>query len=186
MFGSFKTIISDLVGNTRPGPQAKCSDSCLATAVLLIRVATVHYEMSQVRREKLRALLKSVFGADDQTATQLIEQAAKADRNAVDLYRFTRQLNEVLDEEGRLRTVRMMWEIAYAEGSANEFETNLIWRAADLLGVSSRQRIELRQQVSAYSAASPSRRADRKQAPALKIALGNGGNFRVEKQLEAK
>jgi uncharacterized tellurite resistance protein B-like protein len=43
----------------------------------------------------------------------------------------------------------MMWEIIYVDGSVNEFENNIIWRAADLLGVSSRERIELRQQVAA-------------------------------------
>jgi hypothetical protein len=31
----------------------------------------------------------------------------------------------------------------------NEFEKNIIWRAADLLGVSSRQRVELRQRIAA-------------------------------------
>ena len=43
----------------------------------------------------------------------------------------------------------MMWEIIYVDGGANEFEDNIIWRAADLLGVSSRQRIELRQRIAA-------------------------------------
>jgi hypothetical protein len=41
----------------------------------------------------------------------------------------------------------MMWEIIYADGRANEFESNLMWRAADLLGISSRERIELGQRV---------------------------------------
>ena len=33
--------------------------------------------------------------------------------------------------------VEMMWKIAYADGAVSEFEDNLIWRVADLLGVSS-------------------------------------------------
>jgi uncharacterized tellurite resistance protein B-like protein len=41
----------------------------------------------------------------------------------------------------------MMWEIIYADGQVSEFESNLIWRAADLLGVSSRERIELGRRV---------------------------------------
>jgi hypothetical protein len=49
----------------------------------------------------------------------------------------------------------MMWEIAYADGSVNEFESNIIWRAADLLAVSSRQRVELRRQVASDRAALP-------------------------------
>jgi uncharacterized tellurite resistance protein B-like protein len=40
-----------------------------------------------------------------------------------------------------------MWEIAYADGKVDEFESNVIWRAADLLGISSRERIELGHQV---------------------------------------
>jgi len=41
----------------------------------------------------------------------------------------------------------MMWEIVLADGRVTEFEDNLMWRAADLLGVSSRDRIALRQRV---------------------------------------
>ena len=46
----------------------------------------------------------------------------------------------------------MMWEIVFADGKLNALEDNIIWRAADLLGVSSRQRVELRQRVSANRA----------------------------------
>jgi uncharacterized tellurite resistance protein B-like protein len=152
MFRSIKALISDLIGDARPRVQDGYN-SWLATAALLTRVATVHREMSEIRREKLRAILKSSFGLDDHIAAQLIEQSAAVDRDAIDLYHFTRQLNEVLDDEGRCRTVRMMWEIVYADGNVNEFEANIIWRAADLLGVSSRQRVELRQLVSAETTA---------------------------------
>jgi hypothetical protein len=47
----------------------------------------------------------------------------------------------------------MMWEIVCADGTVDALEDNIIWRAADLLGVSSRQRVELRQRVSADRAA---------------------------------
>ena len=48
-----------------------------------------------------------------------------------------------VDEAGRLRIVEMMWELVYADGQVSEFEDNVVWRAADLLGVSSRDRIDL-------------------------------------------
>jgi uncharacterized tellurite resistance protein B-like protein len=48
--------------------------------------------------------------------------------------------------------VEMMWEIVYVDGRVTEFEENVVWRAADLLGVSSRERIELRQRVAAAAA----------------------------------
>jgi uncharacterized tellurite resistance protein B-like protein len=146
MFGSLKNVIASLLGGTR---LQKFEDkNCqLATAALLTRVATVDSEMSEARREKLRVLLKSHFGLDDPAVFQLIRDAAEAARGAVDLYHFTRDLNGALDDEGRQRAVKMMWQVVYADGRANEFESNIIWRTADLLGVSSRRRIELRQIV---------------------------------------
>ena len=44
-------------------------------------------------------------------------------------------------------------EIVYVDGTMKESENNIIWRAADLLSVPSRQRIELRQQIAALSVA---------------------------------
>jgi hypothetical protein len=41
----------------------------------------------------------------------------------------------------------MLWDIAYADGVADEFEENTIWRIAELLGVSTRDRVLLRQRV---------------------------------------
>jgi len=152
MFESFKTFIPHLLENARPRTAAKNQNSWLATAALLTRVATVHDEMSEIRRKKLHAILKSVFELDDLATAQLVEQSAAVDRNAIDLYHFTRKLGDVLDDEGRHLIVRMMWEIGYADGKPNEFEANIIWRAADLLGVSSRQRVALHQLVLADKA----------------------------------
>ena len=152
MFGSLKNLISSLVEDARL-QKFEDTDCRLATAALLTHVATVDSEMSEARREKLHAVLKSCFGLDDLTTAQLIHDAAAAARSAVDLYHFTRQLNEVLDNQGRQRIVKMMWQVIYVDERVNEFESNIIWRTADLLGVSSRQRIELRQQVAADRAA---------------------------------
>jgi len=87
----------------------------------------------------------------------LLEEAIAIDRNAIDLYRFTRQLNEILDDDDRSYLVQMMWEVVYADGNANDFDKNIIWRAADLLGVTSRRRVELREKVSLDRALSQAR-----------------------------
>jgi uncharacterized tellurite resistance protein B-like protein len=145
IFRSFKTFLSTLVEHERRSPAV--SKLQLATAALLTRVATVHIEMSQARRAKLHAVLRSHFDLDDPATAMLLEESAAVDRAAVDLYHFTRQLNQLLNDESRRRLVRMMWEVVYADGRVNELEDNIIWRVADLLGVTTRQRVELRQQI---------------------------------------
>jgi uncharacterized tellurite resistance protein B-like protein len=150
--GSFKTFIN----NSREDSVARRQldvKTRLATAALLVRVATVDCDdMSDVRAKELHWILKTRFRLDDSSATRLIEDAYAAERNAIDLYQFTRVLNEGLDDRGRQQVVQMMWEMAYAEGRLNGFEANVILRTANLLGVSSRQRVEIRQQIAETSA----------------------------------
>ena len=65
-----------------------------------------------------------------------------------------------MDEQGRLRIVEMMWELVYADGRVSEFEDNVVWRAADLLGVSSRDRIDLKHRVAERQAGRPTGASD--------------------------
>jgi uncharacterized tellurite resistance protein B-like protein len=41
--------------------------------------------------------------------------------------------------------------VAYTDGAVSDYEDNLIWRVADLLGVSSTERIALRHRVASQS-----------------------------------
>jgi len=152
MLGTLKTFIVNLVEDRRSRGRLASEDCRLAIAALLVRVASVNGEMSQARRGKLHAVLKSVFGLDYLATARLIDAAAAAERHAIDLYHFTRQLNENFDHGDRRRVVGMMWEILYADGRVNECEANVIWRASDLLGISTRERVELRQQIAANGA----------------------------------
>jgi uncharacterized tellurite resistance protein B-like protein len=152
MFGLLKTFISRLADDARHMDQFETGKCGLATAALLIRVATVDGEMSETKRAQLHAVLKSAFELDDPATARLIEDAAAADRGAIDLYHFTRQLNDALDDDGRSRVIKMMWEVILVDGTVSEFASNIVWRAADLLGVPSRQRIALRQLIAVNSA----------------------------------
>jgi uncharacterized tellurite resistance protein B-like protein len=150
--GSFKTFIDNSRDDSVARRQLEVKTR-LATAALLVRVATVDSDdMSEVRAKELHRILRSRFRLDDSSTAQLIKDACRAERSAIDLYQFTRLLNEGLDDKGRQQVVQMMWEVAYVEGRLNGFEANVIWRTADLLGVSSRQRVEMRQQIAETSA----------------------------------
>jgi uncharacterized tellurite resistance protein B-like protein len=149
MLQSLKDLLADLTAGHREPTGFGETDYRLAAAALLIHVIAIDGEVSDVELRKLTALLKAQFALDDEAVTELIEAATAAEREAIDLYHFTLLLNRSLDEAGKARVVEMMWQLVYADGRVNEFEDNVIWRAADLLGVSSRERIALRRRVSA-------------------------------------
>ncbi len=147
MFEAFKSFISDFVEGGKHPSQFADNDYRLAAAALLVHAAAIDGEMTSSERDKLEAVLKQRFALDDVATAELIDKATAAEHEAVDLYHFTHLLNRVLDEPGRARIIEMMWEIVYADGRRDELEDNLLWRAADLLGVSPRERIELRRRI---------------------------------------
>jgi uncharacterized tellurite resistance protein B-like protein len=157
MFESFKHFVSEFVDGGKHPSQFADDDYRLAAAALLVHAGAIDGEMSQREQDKLRAVIKQRFNLDDTATAELIEKATAAEHQAVDLYHFTHLLNRALDEEGRARVIEMMWEIVYADGQRDELEDNLLWRAADLLGVSPRERIELRQRIAEKAAAPPGR-----------------------------
>jgi uncharacterized tellurite resistance protein B-like protein len=119
----------------------------LAATALLIHVISLDGEPSEIEKRKLHSLLESRFELDPGTADQLITAATLVEGEAVDLYHFTSVIMRSVDEEGRLRIIEMMWELVYVDGGVSEFEDNVVWRAADLLGVSSRDRIDLKRRI---------------------------------------
>jgi uncharacterized tellurite resistance protein B-like protein len=121
----------------------------LAATALLVHVMSLDGKPSEAEKHKLHSLIESRFALDPGTADELIAAATEVEGEAVDLYHFTSVIMRSVDEAGRLRIVEMMWELVYADGEVSEFEDNVIWRAADLLGVSSRDRIDLKHRVAA-------------------------------------
>jgi uncharacterized tellurite resistance protein B-like protein len=147
MFDAFRKFLSDCTNGDKHPSRFADDDYRLAASALLVHAAAIDGEVSQVERDQLHDVIKRRFELDEAATNELMIEATQAEQQAIDLYHFTSLINRSLDEAGRRRIVEMMWEIVYADGRVTEFEDNLLWRAADLLGISSRDRIELRHQV---------------------------------------
>jgi uncharacterized tellurite resistance protein B-like protein len=147
MFEGFRKFLAEVSQAGKHPAHFEPNDYRLAAAALLVHAAAIDGNISDVERNKLHAVIKRRFDLDETETDALVAEATEAEHEAIDLYHFTRMINRALDEDGRRRVVEMMWEIVYADGRVTEFESNLIWRAADLLGISSRERIELGRRV---------------------------------------
>src|ERR1700730_5086878 len=146
MLAAIKQFLTELTGSPEPRRFGD-DDHRLAAAALLFHATAIDGVVSEEERKKLRQLLKLRFGLDDADTNDLVAAAEAADSEAVDLYGFTSVLKRRLDEAERERIVAMMWELVFADGKVHEFEDNLVWRVAELLGVSSQARIHLKQVV---------------------------------------
>jgi uncharacterized tellurite resistance protein B-like protein len=147
MLDGLRQFITEIVSPNTDQRVFDETDYRLAATALLIHIVSLDGEPTAVERRKLHSLIETSFKLDPGTADRLIASATRAENDAVDLYRFTSVIMREVGEAGRRRIVEMMWEMVFADGKITEFEDNVLWRAADLLGISGRDRIDLKHAV---------------------------------------
>ena len=161
MLDKLLQFVSEVVSPTAPAEMTLDEGGYrLAATALLIHVISIDGEPSDAEKRKLHQLLESRFGLEPAAADRLIASATLVEGEAVDLYHFTSVIMRSVNEQGRLKIIEMMWELVFADGKVSEFEENVVWRAADLLGVSSRDRINLRRQVAETTGAAGAAEVD--------------------------
>jgi uncharacterized tellurite resistance protein B-like protein len=151
MLDGLRQFIADVI-SPHATPAFDDNGYQLAATALLVHVISLDGQPSEIEKRKLHGLIELRFGLDPGSANHLITSAMLIEGEAVDLYRFTSVIMREVDEAGRLRIVEMMWELVYADGKVTEFEDNVVWRAAELLGISTRDRVDLKHRVAARRA----------------------------------
>ncbi|SEQ24704.1 Uncharacterized conserved protein, tellurite resistance protein B (TerB) family [Devosia sp. YR412] len=130
----------------RPETGIDKNDPKLSVAALLVHLAAVDGQMKDAEREAIKGALQDHYGLDEQSVDRLVKEAALRDAEAVDFYKFTAAITQ-LEMDDRIEIVRMMWMVVFADKKNHELEDNMVWRIAELIGVSSRDRTILRNQV---------------------------------------
>jgi uncharacterized tellurite resistance protein B-like protein len=146
MLAAIRRFFTEMTGDSDPTTIAE-DDLRLAAAALLYHVVAVDGVVSAEECAMLSDLLKQRFGLDPAETRSLVAAAESADAEAVDLFGFTSVLKRRLEAGDRERIVEMMWKLVFADGRVHEFEDNVVWRVAELLGVSAQARIRLKQAV---------------------------------------
>jgi uncharacterized tellurite resistance protein B-like protein len=144
MLDSLKAFFTDFVSGDDKVAVSE-DEVRLAAAALLFHVIAVDGVVAPEERALLSDLLKRRFDLDPDATKSLVAAAESADAEAVDLFRFTSVLKQRLEVADRERIIAMMWQLVFADGTLHEFEDNVVWRVAELLGVSTQARIRLKQ-----------------------------------------
>ena len=139
MFDLIKSFLAEKP-NT-PAQEVGTHDVRLCSAALLVHVLSADGVVTDEEETMLRAIVRDKFELTEAEAGKLYEQAQAAAHDSVDLYSFTSTLKNTLDEEERIKLVRHLWDVVYSDGQMHEMEDNVVWRIAELLAVSSRDRV---------------------------------------------
>ena len=146
MFDVIKNFIADL--NTAEEPTEFIhTRKQLAEAALMYHVIAVDGIVREEEKQRMADVLGQYFELDEAETKSLVLDAREAEHEAIDLYKFTSVLKQSLNEEERIDMIENLWEMVFADGVLHELEDNVVWRIAELLGVNSRDRVTLKQQV---------------------------------------
>lgn len=107
----------------------------LCAAVLMLYAAQLDGRLDDAERSTVGGLLQRRFGLTEEAAGTLIEDADRRAKEAVDLYTLTRDIKDAISLDERISLIEMLWEVVYADGVANDYETSLVRRVSGLLYV---------------------------------------------------
>lgn len=159
MITSLKRLFADLL-DRRPEKAFEIDDPRLAVAALMFHVVSVDGAVTPAEKTRWIEELARRYDLPLDEARALAEAGRAAELETADLKTFTAGLAHRLSASERLDVVRSLWSIVLADGEVHEFEDNVVWRIADLLGIEPRDRLILRKEVEAEHEAAALRVAE--------------------------
>jgi uncharacterized tellurite resistance protein B-like protein len=136
----FEERISPLLGSTRD--QAAVEQRLrLATAALFIETMRADFEVTAEERRQLETLVSRTLELDDEATRELLAAAEREVESSVELFQFTRLIDEAFSPEQKAQVVERLWRIAYADEHVDRLEEHMVRKIANLLHVSHRDYI---------------------------------------------
>ncbi|MBL4601674.1 MAG: TerB family tellurite resistance protein [Emcibacteraceae bacterium] len=119
----------------------------LAAAALMVEVAVQDGNFDDLERKTIEKSLIEKLGLSPDDAKELLIKAEDKQSQSIQILSFTRDIKNHFDDEGRVRIMEMLWDVVFADGEEDDYESNLMRRIAGLLYVSDRQSGQIRKKV---------------------------------------
>jgi uncharacterized tellurite resistance protein B-like protein len=119
----------------------------LAAAALLVEAASIDTDFDAAERARIIAFAENRLGLEADEARMLVTAAETAVGEATQLYRFTSAVKDNFSYDERVGLIETLWEVVYADGEADAFESQLMRRIGGLIYVTDRDRGEARKRV---------------------------------------
>lgn len=121
--------------------------TAIAVIALALHVIQADGIVEDTESETLESVIRAYFNLSKGEFELMLAAARKEEEDAIDFFRFTSRINRALDERQKTEFIGMLWQIVHADNERNELEDHLVWRIAELIGVSGRERIAKQQKA---------------------------------------
>ena len=131
MFDHLRKLLRDTASHAPA--QSPADEQRLAAAVLLLEIARADYDHHDAERAALRAGLAREFGVPEAALDALLGEAAQKAQQSVSLFEFVQTLNRTMSPDEKRGLLRLLWQVAHADGRVDPHEEHLLRRIADML-----------------------------------------------------
>ena len=107
----------------------------VASCALLLEMSHIDGEFDAVEQGRILSIVKRDFHLTDEDAEALLKTAQEELDESIDLWRFTKLINENYSAEEKQGIIETVWKIAYADGKLDKHEDYLVHKLAQLLHV---------------------------------------------------
>jgi uncharacterized tellurite resistance protein B-like protein len=136
----FEERISPLLGGARAEAEVE-HRLRLATAALFVEMMRADFEVTEDERHQLEELVSETLELEPGETRDLLAAAEYEVDSSVELFQFTRLIDEAFTPEQKAQVVERLWRIAYADQRVDRLEEHLVRKIANLLHVSHRDYI---------------------------------------------
>jgi len=133
---TIKKFFRDRVSEQEPTEQERQHALQVAASVLLIEISRSDAHVSEVEEKKILDVLQKTFSLDQKESENLMTLANDKTDDATSFHEFTREINDQFSADEKVKLVKMLWDVAMADGEIDKYEDYYIRKITDLLYVS--------------------------------------------------
>ncbi len=116
-------------------PETFGNNAILAICILMIEVSRSDDNFDDIEKEKILSILKSKYELDDTQLEIIMKIANQKNDDMISLYEWTTIINNTYQYDERVKILRSLWEVAYADNVIDKYEDYTIRKIADLIYV---------------------------------------------------
>lgn len=120
------------------------NNSC---AALLVEIAFADKDFDETEKASLKQSLIETYAIDESDIEELIRDAEDTVSESTSLYGYTSIVNTEFQYEDKLKLLRNLWKIAYADGYLDKYEEHLLRKVSDLIHISHSDYISIKLEI---------------------------------------
>lgn len=133
MFDLIKKIVGNSSQNSPGKNTEEVQNAHLALCVLLLEAAHVDGECSDDEKEHVISTLTTQYSIPRKEIEELLDNSDKERQESVDLFRFTRYMNNNFTKEQKIDVMDAVWRIIHIDGKLEAHEDHFAHKLANLL-----------------------------------------------------